>query len=73
MSTSKKTAGGRVVASSSAPTNATTGAGYRLSRYGHSRHWAVHDPAGSLVCLAVYRRGAEELIRRLQAAGGCHE
>ena len=29
------------------------------------KHWAVLDVAGQLVCLTVYKRGAEEVIRRL--------
>jgi hypothetical protein len=32
-----------------------------------NRHWAVVDSAGELVCLTVYKRGAEEVIRRLHA------
>lgn len=31
------------------------------------RHWQVIDPAGELVCVTVYKRGAEEVIRRLAA------
>lgn len=30
-----------------------------------ARHWEVRDPAGDLVCLTVYKRGAQEVIRRL--------
>jgi hypothetical protein len=29
------------------------------------RHWTVIDPAGALVCLTVYKRGAVEVVRRL--------
>ena len=29
------------------------------------KHWAIIDAAGLLVCLTVYKRGAEEVIRRL--------
>ena len=32
------------------------------------RFWAVRDSAGELVCLCVYKCGALEVIRRLQAA-----
>lgn len=35
----------------------------------HDRHWELRDPAGELVCLTVYRRGAEEVIRRLCPSG----
>ncbi len=36
---------------------------YAFARYG--RFWAVYDPAGSLVCVTVYKKGAAEVIRRL--------
>ncbi len=39
---------------------------HTIRRYG--RFWAVHDPAGDLVCLAVYKRGATEVVRRLSAS-----
>jgi hypothetical protein len=29
------------------------------------RYWEVVDPAGELVCLTVYKRGAVEVVRRL--------
>ena len=31
------------------------------------RYWAVIDTDGTLVCLCVYRKGATEIARRLQA------
>jgi hypothetical protein len=31
------------------------------------RYWAVRDSDGSLICLCVYKRGAMEVLRRLQA------
>jgi hypothetical protein len=39
----------------------------RIERYGNTRHWAVRDRDGSLICLCVYKRGAMEVLRRLQA------
>jgi hypothetical protein len=36
---------------------------YRLDHYG--RFWAVYDDQ-ELVCVCVYRRGALEVIRRLE-------
>lgn len=30
-----------------------------------ARHWEVRDPAGDLVCLTVYKCGAQEVVRRL--------
>jgi hypothetical protein len=37
----------------------------------YKRHFAVWDAAGELVVVAVYRRGAEEVVRRLSAKGKC--
>lgn len=36
-----------------------------VSRYKATRFWAVLDASGALVCVCVYKRGAEEVIRRL--------
>lgn len=41
---------------------------YAVSRYKESRHWAIHDQNGALVCVAVYKKGAAEVTRRLNAA-----
>jgi len=30
------------------------------------RYWALYDDAGELVCVCVYRKGAAEVLRRLQ-------
>ncbi len=38
----------------------------RIERYRNTRYWAVLDPDGSLVCLCVSRKGALEVMRRLQ-------
>jgi hypothetical protein len=38
----------------------------RIERYGNTRYWAVRDSDGSLICLCVYRKGAAEVVRRLQ-------
>jgi hypothetical protein len=40
----------------------------RIEAYG--RHWAVYDAGGDLVCLAVYRKGAREVVRRLSKRHG---
>lgn len=42
-------------------------AGYTVQRYGKSRYWQVIDAAGGLICLTVYKRGANEVVRRLAA------
>lgn len=39
---------------------------YEVRRY-KWRYWAVHDAAGDLVCVTLYRRGAAEVVRRLDA------
>ena len=41
---------------------------FTLTKHGHSRFWAVRDSDGQLVCVCVYRRGAQEVIRRLEEA-----
>jgi len=40
----------------------------RVERYGNTRYWAVIDTDGTLVCLCVYRKGAIEVVRRMQQA-----
>ncbi len=39
------------------------GVAYTINRRG--RYWEVCDSAGDLVCLAVYKCGAREVVRRL--------
>jgi len=36
-----------------------------ITRYGRTRFWAVWDADGELICVTVYRKGAEEVLRRL--------
>jgi hypothetical protein len=38
---------------------------YTIQRKERSRFWEVIDPTGELVCLTVYKRGAVEVVRRL--------
>lgn len=40
---------------------------YTIAKRKDTRWWEVRDPAGVLVCLTVYRRGAREVVRRLSA------
>lgn len=40
----------------------------RVERYKESRYFAVYDGAGQLVAVTVYKRGAEEVKRRLSQA-----
>ncbi|HYR08887.1 MAG TPA: hypothetical protein VEQ60_13995 [Longimicrobium sp.] len=44
---------------------AKTQPGYAIEKYG--RNWMVIDPAGQLVCITVYKKGALEVVRRLAA------
>ncbi len=38
-----------------------------ISKYG--KFWAVYDKEEKLVCVAVYKKGALEVIRRLEEKG----
>jgi hypothetical protein len=35
-----------------------------FTRYG--RYWAVYDRRDVLICVCVYKKGAREVVRRLQ-------
>jgi hypothetical protein len=35
-----------------------------IKRYG--RYWAVYAADGTLICVTVYKRGAREVVRRLE-------
>ena len=37
----------------------------RIERYNKTRFWGVFDHDDTLICLTVYRKGAEEVRRRL--------
>ena len=37
-----------------------------IKRYG--RYWAVYASDGALICLCVYRKGALEVVKRIQHA-----
>jgi hypothetical protein len=37
---------------------------YTVKKYG-IRYYAVYDPAGELVCVTLYKKGAVEVVRRL--------
>lgn len=37
----------------------------KVTRY-KRRHWAVYDTEGALICVCVYRKGAENVARLLQ-------
>jgi hypothetical protein len=41
--------------------------GYVIQR--HGRFWAVLDATETLICLTVYKRGAIEVMRRLESKG----
>ncbi len=46
---------------------AREGDAMRIARYRNTRYWAVIDTEDTLVCLCVYRKGALEVVRRLEA------
>lgn len=50
-----------------APDAAEPTPAYAIIKQKKSRWWEVRDPAGELVCLTVYKRGAIEVVRRLAA------
>lgn len=45
----------------------------RVVRYGKSRHWAVYDDKNTLVCICLYKKGAQEVVRRLTAQVRCQQ
>lgn len=50
------------------PAHAEENTGFRVEKREGTRWWKVLDPAGELVCLTVFRRGAREVAHRLNAA-----
>jgi hypothetical protein len=42
----------------------------RIERYGNTRYWAVRDGDGALIYLYVYRKEAQEVVRRVQPRDG---
>jgi hypothetical protein len=38
-----------------------------IARYKKTRFWGVWDASGELICLCVYRKGAEAVKQRLEA------
>ena len=40
---------------------------YKVVKREKDRWWEVRDPRGELVCVTVYKRGADEVVRRLAA------
>lgn len=43
-----------------------------VERYRTSRFFGLYDDEGVLVCVTVYRKGAQEAMQRLQALDGSH-
>jgi hypothetical protein len=41
-----------------------------IERYRKTRFWAVRDGQGRLICLCVYKKGAQAVVDRLLAAAG---
>ena len=44
----------------------------RIEKYGKTRFWAVYDTDNELICLCVYLKGAQEVLRRLQGQKTSH-
>jgi hypothetical protein len=36
-----------------------------IQRYKRTRFWAVYDAGSTLICVCVYRKGAEAVVQRL--------
>jgi hypothetical protein len=45
----------------------------KVDKYKGGRNWAVYDEAGELVAVTVYKRGANEVKRRLFEKAGANE
>ena len=43
-----------------------------ITRYGNTRYWAVYTSDGVLICVCVYRKGAQEVVRRLTTQEPAH-
>jgi hypothetical protein len=41
-----------------------------IKRYG--RYWAVYDASDTLVCVCLYKKGAQEVVRRLTSQKPAH-
>jgi hypothetical protein len=41
-----------------------------IEKYRNSRAFALYDDEGTLVCVTLYRKGAQEVMQRLQARNG---
>ena len=41
----------------------------KIEKWKGGRHWAVYDETGELIAVVVYKRGAEEIRRRLEEKG----
>ena len=44
----------------------------RIEKYGKTRFWAVYDTDKELICICVYLKGAQEVLRRLQGQDTSH-
>ena len=38
----------------------------KVEKYKRTRFWAVYDENDCLICVCVYKRGAQEVLRRLK-------
>ena len=45
----------------------------QVVKYRHTRFFAVYDAAGELIAVTAYKRGAQEVVRRLTEIGSTRE
>ena len=43
-----------------------------VEKHRQGRYWAAYDEEGRLLCVTLYRKGAQEVVRRLQARSPAH-
>ena len=38
-----------------------------IRKYKQTRNWAIYDQSGELIAVTLYKKGAQEIVRRLTA------
>lgn len=44
----------------------------KIQKYKNTRNWAIYDTHGDLIAVTLYKKGAVEIVRRLEAATALH-
>lgn len=39
-----------------------------IKKYKTTRNWAIYDSHGELIAVTLYKKGAQEIVRRIEAA-----